>query len=77
MISVRELSSDRKSWILLTESLIYTPLILANGRGEAYHNAEVSGRALSLPAPLFFESKNMLNPRFKAAYTTDGASYGF
>lgn len=77
MISVRELSSDRKSWILLTESLIYTPLVLANGRGEAYHNAEVLGRALSLPAPQFFESKNMLNPRFKAAYTTDGASYGF
>lgn len=77
MISVRELSSDRKNWILLTESLIYTPLILVNGRGEAYHNAEVSGRALNLPAPKLFESKNMLNPRFKAAYTTDGASYGF
>lgn len=77
MISVRELSSDRESWILLTESLIYTPLILANGRGEAYHSAEVSGRALSLPTPILFESKNMLNPRFKAAYTTDGASAGF
>lgn len=77
MISVRELSSDRKSWILLTDSLIYAPLILVNGRGEAYHNAEVLGRALNLPAPKLFESKNVLNPRFKAAYTTDGASYGF
>lgn len=77
MISVRELSSDREEWIMLSESVIYTPLILANGRGEAYHTAENRGRALSLPAPILPESKNMLNPRFKAAYTTDGASSGF
>ena len=77
MISVRELSSDRTRWNLLSESLIYTPLVLVNGRGEAYHNAEASGRALSLPSPLTFESKNILNSRFKAAYTTDGASASF
>ncbi len=76
-VSVRELSADRKSWIYLPESLIYTPLVLVNGRGEAYHSAEFLGRALSLPAPVPFESKNMLNPRFKAAYTTDGVSSGF
>lgn len=77
MISIRELSLDREQWLYLTDSMIYTPLVLANGRGEAYHSAEFLGRALSLPAPLPFESKNMLNPRFNASYTTDGASSGF
>ena len=77
MVSVRELSLDRESWLYLPDSMIYTPLVLANGRGEAYHSAEYLGRALSLPAPIIFESKNMLNPRFKASYTTDGASSGF
>lgn len=76
-ITIRELSKDKSSWVLINDSLLYAPTILANGRGEAYHTATVGTRAVSFPSPTLPEAKNMMTPRFKACFTTDGASSGF
>lgn len=76
-ITIRELGKDKSSWALINDSLLYAPTILAHGRGEAYHTATVGTRAVSFPSPTLPEAKNLMTPRFKANFTTDGASSGF
>ncbi len=76
-VSIRELSEDLGLWILLPESEIYAPTLLANGRGESYYFATVGEKDLKLPEPILPEAKNMLTPRFKALYTTDNTSSAF
>lgn len=76
-VSIRELTEDHRFWVLLPEEKLYTPTLLANGRGESYHFATVGEKELRLPEPVLPQAKNMLTPRFKARYTTDGSSSAF
>ncbi|MBQ5911107.1 MAG: hypothetical protein IIW94_03760 [Clostridia bacterium] len=76
-IEIRELDNNNSFWAMLSDSDIYAPLVLANGRGESYHTLIFEGKELGLPAPIMPESKNLLGTRFRAAYTTDGMSFAF
>lgn len=76
-IEIRELDNDNSFWAMLSDSDIYAPLVLANGRGESYHALVYEGKELGLPAPIMPESRNLLGTRFRAAYTTDGMSFAF
>lgn len=76
-IRIMELSAAKTEWIMLTDSDMYLPTLLANGRGESYYMACPFGERLQLPAPIRPQSRNLLYGGFSAYFTTDSASSGF
>lgn len=76
-VRVMELNSSMDRWSLLSDSEIYKPILLANGRGEKYHSAQPLGEFLKLPDPVNPESPNLLCGGFYAYYTSDSASNKF
>lgn len=76
-IRVMELSENMTEWLLLTESEIYTPTLLANGRGNKYYMAMPNGEKADFPKQTYPQPKNLINRRFISYYTSDSASSQF
>ena len=72
-----ELSTDLTYWRMLTESDMYLPTLLANGRGDAWYRAAPYGEPLDLPDPIAPQSRNLLSSAFYSYFTTDSASVWF
>ena len=74
---IMELSEDLTYWRMLTESDMYLPTLLANGRGDAWYRAAPYGEPLDLPDPIAPQSRNLLSAAFNSCFTTDSASAWF
>ncbi len=76
LYEIYELGSDFNQWLKIQGDDIYTPIVLLNGKGDKYASAlresDFSAEATKRP-----EKFNMLTPRFKAYFTTDGYSDTF
>ena len=73
---IYEITENFDDWQELSVSQCYEPIIYMNGRGNKYAEAE-SGTMFYNAKPTEPETLNMLNPKFKAYYTTDGVSSTF
>lgn len=71
-LEIYELSKDLNEWIKLSESDIYIPDYLKNGRGADYLLSSEK-----LPEPQISEPLNMLGGVCRCSYTTDGHSRSF
>ena len=69
-----ELSADYRTWAPINE--FYEPVVLINGRGTRYEESKRESYAFTA-APKILESKNLLNGRFTAYYTSDAHSSSF
>ena len=76
-VRIMELSRNMDEWVMVLPSEIYVPTVLANGRGESYFFATYNEQFLKFPEPVMPESKNLINPTFKAYYSSDGSSSKF
>ncbi len=76
-VRILELSSDMTNWYPVSESNIYSPVILANGRGDSYHLAAPQGDSLKLRAPVSPQVRNLLGGGFRCFFTADSASSAF
>ena len=74
---IMELSEDRSYWRMLTESDMFVPVLLANGRGDGWYRAAPYGEPLELPDPISPQSRNMLSSAFYSYFTTDSTSAWF
>lgn len=63
----------RFAFARVPESKYYAPLVYVNGKGAEYSSLPSSLSADEAPAS-FFEGYNVLTPRFRASFTTDGYS---
>ena len=67
---------DGQAWLTVTEDDAYIPLVLINGKGNAY--GETAGSLETEDAPsVMFEGFNTLFGRFRAGFVTDGKSSQF
>ncbi len=73
---IYEITAEFDAWQELYVTDCYEPIIYMNGRGNKYAEAE-SGTVFYNAKPTEPEALNMLNPKFKAYYTTDGVSNTF
>ncbi len=72
--AVYEINSDFSGWTKITA--FYVPTVMINGRGTRYEEARSSNTAYC-GTPKMLESLNLLDGKFKAYYTSDGASSCF
>ena len=72
----KELRDKRISyvWEQITDEEFYVPTVLINGKGDEYPNLPVNELTQDAPQSMV-ESFNMLTPKFKAYFTTDGSYY--
>ena len=70
---------DDGSWARVTESDVYAPLVLVNGKGTLYNEAlkEINARSIEAAPASLFEGFNTLFGRFRASFFTDGKSSVF
>lgn len=63
-------------WQELDEEDVYAPLVLVNGKGDAYDQLPADSKTEAAPATMF-ESFNTLFGRFRASFYADGQSTSF
>ncbi|MCI8360113.1 MAG: hypothetical protein HFE86_02100 [Clostridiales bacterium] len=70
---------DDNLWERITESDVYAPLVLVNGKGNLYSEAlnEIGAEAIEAAPASLFEGFNTLFGRFRASFFTDGKSTVF
>lgn len=73
IFEIYELDSAYNKWIRLYEQDFYIPVVYLNGHGNRYHDALAQGN-ISAQNTTKPESLNMLSPRFRAYFTSDGYS---
>lgn len=74
---VYEATGNNTEWTFISRDLRYIPTILYNGHGTLIEEAMKTFTNINFGTPTVPEQINLLNPRFKAYFTSDGYSWTF